>query len=235
MESDSSLQSWQWVLIALGIISFIAIASFIIWSIKNRNIRRSSNASGIYDEEKDGPTSPASAETIIVDEGVDVSKVKEIREVSTTSDGGQQFAHVPQGLSPPKRGRKESNNGRQPPPTLAEKVQQEEEREAKEREDDLGKMRGVFSLSPPYFYQQQQEPSTSIHSMTPRSSIIMNRNSGINCSNSQGNTPFNTPGHNTIPSSLVGSMWRGPTPPWTQQYSPCQKSLPLDSYQQTNK
>jgi hypothetical protein len=208
MEADSPLQSWQWGLIAFGIILFIISITVIIWAIK-----RSSNNTASNDEENKSDAETISPASIKINESISITTNKgnqEQQQGGLYEEGrGQQFTEVVTALSPPKRDRKESNNATAVPlTTLTEKVQQDEEEE--EQELDLGNMRGLFSLSPAAYEQAS-------NNSTPHSSINLNSLNGSN--HSRTNTPFQ--GHTT---PAISSIWRGPTPPWTQ-YSPRQKSL----------
>lgn len=187
----SSLETWHWVLIALGVCLFVFINAVVIWMIRRR--KNKEIASTVNDEERNVP-SPTSTTIIAEDIQEDMMTTKDKGDAY-----GQHFAVVTPAqtaLSPPRRERKDSNTNNSNKSLVQSVVEQEHQK----------KVRSVFSLSP------FQEDSNSIQT-TPESHFNSNSSSS---ELSRTFTPFQ--GH----TPTINQMWRGPTPPWTQQHSPRQ-------------
>jgi hypothetical protein len=142
------------------------------------------------DPEKNNNIPSPTSTTVIEDEENSIQE-----NIMTTKDKGdaygQQFAVVTPAqteLSPPRRERKDSQNNK---PLVQAIIEQEHQK----------KIRSVFSLSP------FQENGSSIQT-TPESHFHSHSSSS---ESSRTLTPFQ--GH----TPTLNQIWRGPTPPWTQQ------------------
>ena len=185
----AELETWHYVLIALGVCFILIAVAVVIW-LKKRKVHT------IKDEEHvDIPTTSPTPTTI------DESDIA----TSAAEKGivyGQQFATVTSaqtGLSPPRRERKPSN--------ASQVVIHPEEESPEEHQKNI---QGVFSLSP--------LPESESPQMTPESHYL--NQSSISSNMSRTLSPFrpHTP-------TTIKSIWRGPTPPWTQnRQSPRQTS-----------
>ncbi|OAC98015.1 hypothetical protein MUCCIDRAFT_116100 [Mucor lusitanicus CBS 277.49] len=181
------MESWKWALIGVGIAVFVAINAIVIYCLYYRRNTEAINV--LSKEEQEHPSVDSNT---IIDEGVVATDPKNM----TLQQQQQDYAVAVQtALSPPRPRHIVTTTTKEntlTTPTTHRILHEQQELR-------------VFSLSPLHVQQPSSEarPSEKTNSICSTSTTT-----------DRSMTPFQ---HTTsTPPAIIGSIWRGPTPPWTQ-------------------
>ncbi|CAO3655242.1 unnamed protein product [Mucor fragilis] len=198
------MESWKWALIGVGIAVFLAINATVVYCLYYRRNTEAVNVLSKVEQEQRIVDSNA------IDEGVVANdpKCPDIQQQQHDYAAAVQTA-----LSPPRPHHIITKDKALTTPTHI--IHEQAETEPQELR--------VFSLSPLH--------AQSATAGTPRSSEKTNSMCSTSTTTDRSMTPFQHYHHtNTTPT--INSIWRGPTPPWTQHPNRYRNSISAEMNKQ---
>ncbi|GAN01241.1 hypothetical protein MAM1_0005c00673 [Mucor ambiguus] len=186
------MESWKWALIGVGIAVFLAINAIVVYCLYHR---RNTETINVASKEEEGHQS---VDSNTIDEGVVANDPKDPDIDMAIQQQQQDYtAAVQTALSPPRPHHIITKE--KPLTTSAHIIHEQAEKEPQELR--------VFSLSPLHV-QSSEATVAAITRPSEKTNSI--------CSTSTTTDRSMTPFQHTNTTPTINSVWRGPTPPWTQ-------------------